>query len=836
MRIRETFCRRTASGSCNEDRCSCWKEQGIAYVAILLLLSFITILGLAFVYKASLEATAALVRSDHMSAEYLAEAGANHAVWRLLNERGFPARSDVYYMHDLGNGRYGYKVRPHTDTTFATIAAVGATSRNVVKQNYVVYVKRQMASILDASFVLSTAASAVLGGLSFDRMDLVDYEYGTDSATLFEDGTALFSASKNVDAMSIMSKAILLPGGVGDYPGAVNALGPVGYWRLDESSGTTASDETGSNDGTVTGMSPNWVAGKVDGALQFSGANGRIAGVGSCPAGSFTVACWAIDTGGGGWKVLYSAGQEVWFGVDSGASAALWVDVGGNGHGANMAAGTWSQNVWHHVACTWDGTNVHLYLDGVDSGISTYGNPNNPTATAAEIGAYSTDSNSENWFGIMDEVSVFDYALSDGDVEHLYNEGMGYFLFGDAGYIVMSTGTAATIDTLSFDESDLVAYDPVGGTAEVILDGSVAFTGTENIDAVHMLDNGHIVLSTSRDAVLGGLPFRREDLVEYDPIGDSATYYLEWEAHFPDSDPPNLNAAYVLTDDQIVFSISDTTATIGALTFGNEDLVVYDPGTTTTRMFFDGGVPFGDLGENITAVHVTIGNYPDVINGLNPVGYWRLGDGSGTTAVDETGNKNGRYKHGVSLGEEGAIAGDSDTAVEFDGSDDKIEVGSSGLFPVNGDISVNIWVNIDRYPSGSGRDLIFSLESKNNNKKMNTFELRVNDSGDLYYRHQYDNEGDLEETALFNSVDLNEDTWYNLTITRDAGSNEVSVYINGVFLEAATYSNAPEGEVNAKIFVGRQSGAKFDGFMDELALFDYVLSDTEALSIYKAGI
>ena len=45
----------------------------------------------------------------------------------------------------------------------------------------------------------------------------------------------------------------------------------VGWWRLDDGSGTTAIDSSGSgNDGTLNG-DPKWVAGKVGGALEMDG-------------------------------------------------------------------------------------------------------------------------------------------------------------------------------------------------------------------------------------------------------------------------------------------------------------------------------------------------------------------------------------------------------------------------------------------------------------------------------------------------------------------------------------------------------------------------------------
>jgi hypothetical protein len=60
--------------------------------------------------------------------------------------------------------------------------------------------------------------------------------------------------------------------------------------------------------------------------------------------------------------------------------------------------------------------------------------------------------------------------------------------------------------------------------------------------------------------------------------------------------------------------------------------------------------------------------YPDVITGTGGlVSYWRLGEGSGAAAADQTGANPGTYQGGVTLGQPGAIIDDPDTAVGFDG-------------------------------------------------------------------------------------------------------------------------------------------------------------------------
>lgn len=121
-------------------------EEGVAYVVVLLLLLMMVSMGLSFILQASVQLTTTAGRSENMKAEYLAEAAANHALWRPINEPTFPAATDKYYMHSLGEGRFGYKVRRHTGTTFATIAAVGAVGEHTAEQGYVVYIPANASS------------------------------------------------------------------------------------------------------------------------------------------------------------------------------------------------------------------------------------------------------------------------------------------------------------------------------------------------------------------------------------------------------------------------------------------------------------------------------------------------------------------------------------------------------------------------------------------------------------------------------------------------------------------------------------------------------------------
>ena len=65
--------------------------------------------------------------------------------------------------------------------------------------------------------------------------------------------------------------------------------------------------------------------------------------------------------------------------------------------------------------------------------------------------------------------------------------------------------------------------------------------------------------------------------------------------------------------------------------------------------------------------------YADAVLGTPGLqSYWRLGEPSGTTAADATGNAPGSYAGGAALGARGALPLDPDTAVRFDGTDDEL--------------------------------------------------------------------------------------------------------------------------------------------------------------------
>ncbi len=143
-------------------------EAGMAYMAILILLAILSTLTFAFIFRVGTQTQATLTRGAGIQADYLAETAANHAMWRLLNDPGFPENEDVYYMHSLGGDRYGYKVIRPTATTFAAIATVGATGESVVHQSYVPYIIPEKVMTVYVDWWNKTDRYRRMVGASFD--------------------------------------------------------------------------------------------------------------------------------------------------------------------------------------------------------------------------------------------------------------------------------------------------------------------------------------------------------------------------------------------------------------------------------------------------------------------------------------------------------------------------------------------------------------------------------------------------------------------------------------------------------------------------------------------
>ncbi len=163
--------------------------------------------------------------------------------------------------------------------------------------------------------------------------------------------------------------------------------------------------------------------------------------------------------------------------------------------------------------------------------------------------------------------------------------------------IILSTASDAILGGLSFADGDLVEYNPATDIATLFFSEAL-FSGNEDIDAVHIFDNGNIILSSLDSASLGGLSFTDGDLIEYNPTTDTATLYFDVSLFDGSED---IDAAHILDNGNIILSTVGA-ATLGGLTFANGDLAEYNPTTYTATLYFNESLFSNNA--NIDAVHV----------------------------------------------------------------------------------------------------------------------------------------------------------------------------------------------------------------------------------------
>ncbi|NLZ06976.1 MAG: LamG domain-containing protein [Phycisphaerae bacterium] len=192
----------------------------------------------------------------------------------------------------------------------------------------------------------------------------------------------------------------------------------VAHWRLDEGTGTTAYDATGNGyDGTIMG-NPTWVAGVFKGALSLDG-NGDYINLGSppdWPAGRSprSLCGWGLtNTVATGYRWFAAYGT-------AGTSQACFIGMNGTraiGGGYNAddveMADFWTVGEWHHLALTYDGTTARLYADAVE--IASAAKNWDLVLNRAYIGEQ-VNGAGELWNGIIDEVCVFDQALTPAEI------------------------------------------------------------------------------------------------------------------------------------------------------------------------------------------------------------------------------------------------------------------------------------------------------------------------------------------------------------------------------------------------------------------------------------
>ena len=282
------------------------------------------------------------------------------------------------------------------------------------------------------------------------------YQWFVNGTSMGADGTNATLTLNNVSSSQAGTYWVVVSnslGSVTSQPAVVSVGNLVALWRFNEGSGTTVHDSSGlGNNGTLMGTSgnlPGWVNGMAGfgDALSFAndGANYTYVSVpgsaslviGQTATNPWTITAWAYESSDGTGDFAANYGRILV--IDDGTELQLESGASGDGefYTWDRQSGLWEigwgignsvsplLDQWEHWAVVYDGTNITLYRDGnqgVSGGVASlpvtaYLDYGSPDQGAILIGSELDQTADRNWNGMLDDVAIFNVALSQAQIQ-----------------------------------------------------------------------------------------------------------------------------------------------------------------------------------------------------------------------------------------------------------------------------------------------------------------------------------------------------------------------------------------------------------------------------------
>jgi hypothetical protein len=527
------------------------------------------------------------------------------------------------------------------------------------------------------------------------------------------------------------------------YAGTVLADHPTSYWRLDETGGTIAGDETVANPGTFVGGVtlgvPGLLANDPGTAVGFDGATGdvRVGQSGSLDFSSaLTIEAWikpsSLPSAGSLRSIVAKPGS---YGLQlNGPLLELVVVELGFSQRLSAPAGTIVAGDRYHVVGTFDGVNQRLYVNGALVASAALGGSADATIGGIHIGSW--NGRQEFFAGTIDEAAVYNASLSAAQVAAHY-------------------GVA---------RPSLVA--PSGLSARAVSSTRIDLRWTDNASG----ETGQ-VLQRSTDADFSAptsisLPVGTQSYSDT-TLSPSTTYWYRVRA--------------VTATDASNWSPSVSAATSGAVA------------------------------------------YATVVAADDPVSWWRLGESSGVTAMDQGGLNPGTYLTGTTLGAASLLPTvTTDTAVAFDGARGAVRMADSASLDLTSAFSLEAWIKPAELPAtGAFASILTKAESYSLQFNGPRLEFTLIQSG-VRRRLQ----------APVGAVSAG--NVYHVVATYDGATQRL--YLNGVQVASIARTGPATVTTNA-LYLGSWNGRieLFSGTIDEPAVYDAPLSASAVAQHYAAG-
>jgi len=628
---------------------------------------------------------------------------------------------------------------------------------------------------------------------------------------------------------------------------------PIAHWRLDETSGITAYDSAGDNDGTLYG-GPIWEPnGFIDGALKFDGVDDYVNVPITYHNGQETMCFWIKTT---------STELSYFRQVDSSDMYRISLNSSFGGNGTihvlinNSGTSDWlngyvSTNVnnglWNHVAIvTKLATNeIEIYINGVSKTV-TYLIQNSLSYPLSFTSTNLFGGPPDRYFeGSADDVRIYDRALSESEIRELAGDRL------IAHWKLDETSGTTAADSAGSNDGTLVG-DPNWTTGQI--DGALELDGVD--DHVNLGNDNSIkpalpvtltawinmsVVQQQKIISLGETETSPHHGIAFQTITDKhleVTYGSGQGASGPESrrskkGTTELNtgnwyhvAAVVRgpTDmDLYINGVNDGgyyEGSGGSLVYSNNNS--YIGSKTPTDRFFNG-----------TLDDVRIYNRPlseseiRKLAGINePIAHWKLDETSGTTAADSAGSNDGTLYGSPVWDPNGFIDG----ALSFDGVGQHVLIPDSDSISVGAqDYTISAWINPKPLTGPRGAETIVS---------------KVKDGSDKEYRLlliggvlRLDVETNANnQYAKTNTAPVLTDSWQHVAVTFSSSTTTPTFYYNGSAQTSTSNIDTLPDELEDDLYIGMSGGSyysgEFSGKIDDVRIYNWALTAEEIEQLF----
>jgi fibronectin type 3 domain-containing protein len=206
-------------------------------------------------------------------------------------------------------------------------------------------------------------------------------------------------------------------------------LGLVGYWRLDEGTGTTVSDATGTGNTGIFVGNPIWTTGITGQALSFTSPSTYVVVPDSSSlrisTDEMTVAAWVkinsfpLRSSNTDPAIVEKDGSEFMLGLAGSNSNTPRFRLTTTSGTVTVQFGSSSVGRWYHYVGVYDGSKMRLYESGVLIGSKAQSGTIDMSTVDLNIGHRSLYNSYVD--GTIDEVRIYNRALTGVEVQALYN-------------------------------------------------------------------------------------------------------------------------------------------------------------------------------------------------------------------------------------------------------------------------------------------------------------------------------------------------------------------------------------------------------------------------------